>query len=120
MPRYLGICVDGRPAVYRADDRTCSLLDPRFDLRRHSPDGFNWGYGGSGPAQLALAILADFTKDDGVALKLYQRYKWAVVARLPHATWCIDGEEIEGWIIDLIGRNMMWPANGDGVEASHP
>jgi hypothetical protein len=22
----------------------------------HSPDGFNWGYGGSGPAQLALAI----------------------------------------------------------------
>ena len=29
-------------------------LDPRFDLRRHSPDGFNWGYCGSGPAQLAV------------------------------------------------------------------
>ena len=30
-------------------------LDPRFDLWNHSPTGFEWGYGGSGPAQLALA-----------------------------------------------------------------
>ena len=27
-------------------------LDPRFDLAMHSPTGFAWGYGGSGPAQL--------------------------------------------------------------------
>ena len=26
-------------------------------IARHSPDGFGWGDGGSGPAQLALAIL---------------------------------------------------------------
>jgi len=26
----------------------------------HSPDGFNWGYGGSGPADLALNILNAF------------------------------------------------------------
>jgi len=34
-------------------------LDPRpsLQLRKHSPDGFEWSYGGSGPAQLALAIL---------------------------------------------------------------
>jgi len=29
-------------------------------LWNHSPDGFEWGYGGSGPAQLALAIYQDF------------------------------------------------------------
>lgn len=34
-------------------------LAPRLDLVNHSPAGLNWGYGGSGPAQLALAILAD-------------------------------------------------------------
>ena len=34
-------------------------LDPRLDLANHSPTGFEWGYGGSGPAQLALALLAD-------------------------------------------------------------
>ncbi len=31
----------------------------RLDLRQHSPSGLSWGYAGSGPAQCALAILAD-------------------------------------------------------------
>jgi hypothetical protein len=26
---------------------------------RHSPDGFNWGYGGSGPIELARCLLLD-------------------------------------------------------------
>ena len=30
----------------------------RLDLVNHSPTGFEWGYGGSGPAQLAVAMLA--------------------------------------------------------------
>ena len=30
-------------------------LNPRLDLFNHSPTGFEWGYGGSGPAQTALA-----------------------------------------------------------------
>lgn len=34
-------------------------LPTRLDLARHSPTGFEVGYAGSGPAQLALAILAD-------------------------------------------------------------
>jgi hypothetical protein len=29
----------------------------------HSPDGFEWGYGGSGPADLALAILVDYLRE---------------------------------------------------------
>ena len=38
------------------------LLDPfpSQAVRNHSPTGFAWGYGGSGPAQLALAILIDW------------------------------------------------------------
>src|SRR5215469_11969326 len=31
----------------------------RLELVNHSPSGFDWGPGGSGPAQLALALLAD-------------------------------------------------------------
>jgi hypothetical protein len=41
-------------------------LNLRLDLRNHSPSGFEWGYGGSGPAQLALALLADCLGDDPV------------------------------------------------------
>lgn len=39
--------------------RSYPLADARH-IRNHSPSGFEWGYGGSGPAQLALAILADY------------------------------------------------------------
>ena len=55
-------------------------LDPRFDLRRHA-DGLNFGYAGSGPAQLSLALLADALGDDGRAIRSYQDFKRRVVAR---------------------------------------
>ena len=70
-------------------------LDPRFDLRKHSPDGFEWNYGGSGPAQLALAILADHLADDRQALDLYQRFKWAVIAGLPRKGWSLTSHDID-------------------------
>ena len=47
----------------------------------HSPDGFNWSYGGSGPAQLALAILIEFFPND--ALQYYQDLKRDFVAHMP-------------------------------------
>ncbi len=43
-------------------------------LHNHSPDGFNWGYGGSGPSQLALAIMLECT-DKEQALDLYHDFK---------------------------------------------
>jgi hypothetical protein len=57
-------------------------LRPRLDLANHSPTGLEWGYGGSGPAQTALAILADATGDGKLAVHLHQRFKWEVIAPL--------------------------------------
>lgn len=73
-------------------------LRPRLDLRCHSPAEFEWGYGGSGPAQLALAILADHLGDDGQALNLYQRFKWLVIAVLPRHHWTLTAREIDAAI----------------------
>src|SRR5690349_17135908 len=70
-------------------------LDPRFDLRTHSPTGFEWGYGGSGPAQLALALVADWLADDGQALALYQAFKSKTVAAFPREGWTLTGSEID-------------------------
>lgn len=42
---------------------------------RHSPTGFNFGYGGSGPADFALNILLMFT-DKETANNCYQDFKW--------------------------------------------
>ena len=61
-----------------------SLLEPHQSLRirKHSPDGFLWGYGGSGPAQLALAILLEYLPIP-IAENYYQRFKQEFVAKLP-------------------------------------
>jgi len=59
-----------------------TLLAPRNDLINHSPTGFSWGYHGSGPAQLALAILANEFSDE-VALRQYDGFKRDIIARLP-------------------------------------
>ena len=67
-------------------------------IYNHSPDGFNWGYGGSGPAQLALAILLEFTDKD-TALKLHQEFKWEVIAKLPQKDFMIR-IDIEKWVKD--------------------
>jgi len=72
---------------------TISSLPSRTDLRNHSPTGFEWGYAGSGPAQLALALLVDATSQP-CALKHYMSYKNEVVSRLPKAGWTIDRESI--------------------------
>jgi hypothetical protein len=91
MKRYEGrrngtaadVTVDGQP------------LNPRLDLWNHSPTGFEWGYGGSGPAQLALAILADHFGDDEQAFNFHHRFKWAVIAELPKRSWTLTSQEID-------------------------
>lgn len=65
--------------IGREDQRPLPL---RLDLINHSPTGFAWGYHGSGPAQLALAILADALNDDAAAVRLHQIYKAAVISQL--------------------------------------
>ncbi|MBA7561610.1 hypothetical protein ES708_03249 [subsurface metagenome] len=67
----------------------------------HSPDGFNWGYGGSGPAQLALAILLKFT-DKKTALRSHQEFKWDIIAKLPQKDFEIN-IDIKKLVRDLRG-----------------
>lgn len=45
-------------AVYVLDHSTGTRQPLRHRVQ-HSPDGFNWGYAGSGPADLARSLLAD-------------------------------------------------------------
>jgi hypothetical protein len=68
-----------------ADTREVSMnkfpLNPRTSQKivNHSPDGFNWGYGGSGPSQLALSILMHACENENLpienAIHSYQQFK---------------------------------------------
>lgn len=74
---------DDLPLGRVLDGQYCELHPGRsLKLRNHSPTGFSWGYGGSGPAQLALAILLHLNPV-AVALAAYQAFKWEFVATWP-------------------------------------
>lgn len=74
-------------------------LPERRDLRHHSAAGFSWGYGGSGPAQLAIAILADASGDDTRALAHYLEYRLDVIARLtPGQPFEISAVDARSWL----------------------
>lgn len=89
-------------------------LPLRLELMGHSPTGFEWGYRGSGPAQLALAIVADalnlppgtrgprlFDDDADPTIALarrvvgaYQQFKEDHVARWDGPTWWLLDEDV--------------------------
>ena len=74
-------------------------LNPSESLAvaRHSPHGFGWGDGGSGAAQLALALLLCAT-DRASAVAHYEAFKWEVIARLPQADFTLALATVRGWI----------------------
>jgi hypothetical protein len=82
------VTVDGNP------------LPPRYDLKRLSSTGFEWTYEGAGPAQLALALLADHLGDDNKALTLYERFMRRVVAELDNS-WELTSGDIDAALADL-------------------
>lgn len=70
----------------------------------HSPGGFSWGYGGSGPAQLALAILLELT-DEMTAAAWYQDFKWGFVSRLPEGDF--EAGIPAGWLDRITERKEV-------------
>lgn len=89
------------------------VVRPLLHYVRHSPDGFSWGYAGSGPSELARCILLDYLGLNGeFELPVdYQAFKFAIVAhwpwdahRYPNSTepmWTLTGEEIEAWLAKM-------------------
>lgn len=100
VPRFAGwrapdgaafVCV----TVTRNGQLTRLPLPPRRDLRDHSPGGFDWGYLGSGPSQLALAMAAFCLEDDAAALAVYQWLKAEIVAEIERdGVWHLEIEEV--------------------------
>jgi len=54
--------------------------DESRELRDHSPGGFDWAYGGSGAAQLAVAICSKLWPE--LWTRIYQDFKWMYLATM--------------------------------------
>ena len=96
---YVGYRRRGDAVVEKRPDQERLTPERSLELVNHSPSGFEWGYGGSGPAQLALALLLDYTGDEAFALDHYQELKTEVVSQLACAgsegRWRLTASEID-------------------------
>lgn len=101
----------GRHDYFEVDNPDGRPLDPCYTIRNHSPTGFAWGYEGSGPAQLALAILVDHFRrhwnsrtipvpgdavGSAIGQDLYQVFKRQVIAKLPmHEDFRLSSADVD-------------------------
>ena len=82
------------------------IVQEKYQLKhifKHSPDGFGWGYGGLGPADLALSILTDLVGKEE-AEKYYQDFKLEFIAKL-NGSWTIYEKDIREWLIKKREQN---------------
>ncbi len=83
------------------------ILSPARSLKvvNHSPTGFCWGYRGSGPAQLALALMLEYTLNQEDALALYMHFKDDVISKLPGGEdFEITEDAILAWVAIHLGE----------------
>lgn len=86
---------------------------PLHHCMHHSPDGFEFGYGGSGPADLALSILNDAYSNSSQAIHIlsgsvsrqawdwHQDFKWDFLATKQldkDSVISITSETINKWL----------------------
>lgn len=101
MKVFKGRRFDEGCSVTIVDDGRVRPLNPRFDIRKHSPSGFNWGYSGSGAGQLALALCCEVLQDDEHARDVYMRFKFAVVAQMVGDEWVLTEEQVRAQINEI-------------------
>jgi hypothetical protein len=115
--RYYGTrTADGvTVAVTLIDRRQRTRVRPLRHIPVHSPAGFDWGYHGSGPADLALAVLVDHLHErpprrgwlagtrfsrwaaDSRAFRHHQLFKREIVAQFAEE-WELEDEDIATWL----------------------
>lgn len=87
----------GEEFVTLSCDGTLIPLSDSLGVVNHSPTGFEFGYAGSGPSQLALAILLDCVGKK-LALAFYQDFKFQFVSPEQSDELVIYEDEIKEWI----------------------
>lgn len=109
---YVGIRYADRCRVWRIDEKgKCRPLAMSHRSPRFPSDQWEWGYAGSGPANLSHALCEDVTQDRQLADEVYQSVKWQVISRLPHDSWVLSDSTLTD-AIDRAGQEALHEAHG--------
>ena len=66
------------------------------------PAGFEWGYDGDAPRQLAFAVLMHRTNDQSLAINLTEKFTKEVISVLDNA-WVLDDAFIDKFVQENTG-----------------
>lgn len=89
------VTIGGQPLDWRAS----------LAVRNHSPSGVEWGYNGSGPSQLALAILLTLTNAE-TAVSCYQQFKREMIARIDEPQWVLPLRDVRRWLKETTATDV--------------
>lgn len=112
------VTVDGHPLPY------FNTNGPFFPPEGPSGKWCEWGYSGTGPRELATAILADYFgekspqgwagREEYQAVRYCHDFKDDFVQWFPKQSWEITSEEIEAWLKDFKEREKTRAAGEEG------
>lgn len=122
--RHIDEPIENGIVLERTADNNVATNVPHI-VAHHSPTGFEWGYAGSGPADLALNIVEvilrrlDFKGElsepmwDGYrvfkqAYRLHQDFKFAFIATAPRevGTFIMDYQTAKEWVLERLEKEV--------------
>lgn len=95
----------GGQIVFVTSDDEAVRPHELVNVGEHSLDGFNWGYAGSGPADLAFSILADFLETREIAPAVYQMFKNDFISKADDELR-ITGDQILDWLANRVWNKL--------------
>lgn len=116
--RFVSPTADGpghTPVLIEYDDGSRDQLPLYRGVAAHSR-GFGWGYVGSGPAQLALAICIEVCADLRDAEAHYQTVKRALISKQPRDEPLeLDAGEVRQFLYTIAEDGQTGPVLGGAV-----
>jgi hypothetical protein len=94
--RYVGVRLEGgkTAVVFEEYGRRATL----HHVMVHSPTGMDWGDSGSGAADLAHSILANWLELGSVSPTLYQAFKNKVVSHFDQKGFILTAVAVQNWL----------------------
>ena len=119
------LCIDGDVVLSRYEGEDPRLTDTPVTnvphlLTKHSPTGFEWGYSGSGPADLALNIMICFVGlEKAIENQRYLQFREEFITSVPREGGTISRRDIMAWL-EKQNIDILLPAGFSDMDVDGP